>query len=81
MKAFVQEYMFGTAGDMFPPPMSDRERVAGDVTELEWKYQKIFDILRVECLKETVALHSPLNEEKFKALALTDSFACSFLLF
>ena len=35
MKAIVQEYMFGTAGDMFPPPVSDRERIAGDVTKLE----------------------------------------------
>ena len=26
-------------------------------------------------MKEIVALHSPLNEEEFKALAMTDSFA------
>ena len=33
LKGKVQEYMFGHGGEVFPPPVSDRERFAGDVTK------------------------------------------------
>jgi hypothetical protein len=32
MKAIVQDYMFGPGGDVFPPAVSDRERIVGNVT-------------------------------------------------